>query len=774
MFSDDFTRDPADPAPLSPWQAVSGSWTVAGGVLSGTGAYGNMVWDYGNIYYVPPSAPPSDYVVNARVRLTADALGGGIGGRLDPATGAHYGIWLYPPDGGAGNKNNIALVKFSSWTSYSTPAITTFTVDANWHDLRVEFAGARIQASLDGTELIDYTDPSPLSGSGITVDTYPPGSISVDQVTMTTPVEFGTSGSLVSSAFDAGAGSTWQALSWTASTPAGTTLRLRTRTSATSAGLAGAAWSAWYAASGATIPDPAGRWLQYEADLGTSDPSITPFLYDVTATYATAPVSHTLSGTVTAAGTGVDRRHRLRVQGRRLVLRRQRRHGRHRRRLQPEPARRATYKLWIQTNRAGYPDQAYGPDGTFEHATPIDLTAGNADRRRRRSRAAPTPCRAPSRPPAPGSRAPSSTCSRPATSSYVGNAIDRHRRRLQPVPAAGHLQAVDPDQQGGLPRPGLRTRRHLRARHLDRPHRRQQHRRRRARGAAPTPCRAPSPRPAPGSTGAIVYVFDAGTSAYVGNAITGTGGAYTLSLPPGHYKLWIQTNKAGYPDQAYGPDGTFEHATPIDLTAGNQPPPTSCSRAAPTPCRAPSPRPAPGSRAPSSTCSRPATSSYAGNAITAGTGGAYSLALPPGTYKLWIQTNMAGYPDQAYGPDGTFEHATSIDLTAGNADRQRRRSRAAPTPCRAPSPRPGTGVKGAIVYVFKAGDVVLRRQRHRPAPAAPTACPCRRAPTSCGSRPTRRATPTRPTDPTAPSSTPPRSTSPPATPPRTSCSFAAP
>ena len=704
VFSDDFTRDPADPAPLSPWQTVSGSWTVAGGVLSGTGAYGSMVWDYGNIYYVPPSAPPSDYVVSARVRLTADALGGGIGGRVDPATGAHYAIWLYPPDGGAGNRNNIALVKFSTWTSYSTPAITTFTVDANWHDLRLEFAGARIQASLDGTQLIDYTDPSPLPGSGITVDTYPPGSISVDQVTMTTPIKFGTSGSLVSSAFDAGAGSTWQALSWTASTPAGTTLRLRTRTSATSAGLAGAAWSAWYAASGATIPDPAGRWLQYEADLGTSDPSITPFLYDVTATYATAPVSHTLSGTVTAAGSGVTGAIVYVFDAGTSAYAGNVTTGTGGAFSLTLPS--GHYKLWIQTNKAGYPDQAYGPDGTFEHATSIDLTAAN--------QTASVVLLA-----APVSHTLSGTVTAAGsgvtgaivyvfdagTSAYAGNVTTGTGGAFSLTLPSGHYKLWIQTNKAGYPDQAYGpdgTFEHATSIDLTAANQTASV----VLLAAPVSHTLSGTVTAAGSgvTGAIVYVFDAGTSAYAGNVTTGTGGAFSLTLPSGHYKLWIQTNKAGYPDQAYGPDGTFEHATSIDLTAANQTA-SVVLLAAPVSHTLSGTVTAAGSGVTGAIVYvfDAGTSAYAGN-VTTGTGGAFSLTLPSGHYKLWIQTNKAGYPDQAYGPDGTFEHATSIDLTAANQT-------ASVVLLAAPVSHTlsgtvtaaGSGVTGAIVYVFDAG-----------------------------------------------------------------------
>ena len=71
-------------------------------------------------------------------------------------------------------------------------------------------------------------------------------------------------------------------------------------------------------------------------------------------------------------------------------------------------------------------------------------------------------------------------------------------------------------------------------------------------------------------SGAIVYVFKASDASYAGNAVTAGDGSYTISPPPGTYKLWIQTNVSGYPDQAYGPDGTFENATVVDTTGGNQ------------------------------------------------------------------------------------------------------------------------------------------------------------------------------------------------------------
>ena len=164
-----------------------------------------------------------------------------------------------------------------------------------------------------------------------------------------------------------------------------------------------------------------------------------------------------------------------------------------------------------------------------------------------------------------------------------------------------------------------------------------------------------------GVPGAIVYVFKSSDSSYVGNTTTTAGGAYSLALAPGSYKLWIQTNLTGYPDQAYGPDGTFANATVINLNA-NKTANVVLGGATYTLSGTVT---AAGSGVPGAIVYvfKSSDSSYVGNTTTTA-GGAYSLALVPGSYKLWIQTNLQGYPDQAYGPDGTFANATVVSLNA--------------------------------------------------------------------------------------------------------------
>jgi hypothetical protein len=94
-------------------------------------------------------------------------------------------------------------------------------------------------------------------------------------------------GRFTSRVFDAGAPSTWGALTWEAGVPERTSLSMEVR--AGDVARPGSTWSPWrpVARSG----DPVGatsRYLQYRAHLVTTDPSWTPALRRVTAGYSAA------------------------------------------------------------------------------------------------------------------------------------------------------------------------------------------------------------------------------------------------------------------------------------------------------------------------------------------------------------------------------------------------------------------------------------------------------------------------------------------------------
>ena len=67
-------------------------------------------------------------------------------------------------------------------------------------------------------------------------------------------------------------------------------------------------------------------------------------------------------------------------------------------------------------------------------------------------------------------------------------------------------------------------------------------------------------------TGALVHVFDAATSSYVGAATMGSAGGYTIELASGSYKAYVQTNTPGYPDQWVG-GSSMADATVVTVSA---------------------------------------------------------------------------------------------------------------------------------------------------------------------------------------------------------------
>ena len=172
LFSDDFSG-PSGPDPL--WLTALGTWNVANGFMSGTGPLQSYGFAYKNGSW-------SDYSVQGQIQFSTGAYGGGIGGRVDGATGAHYGVWIYAdgPGGGGGATGTINLVKFHTWETWSYIPMDQATlpgVGTTWHTLLLTFQGARIQASYDGVQYIDVTDngfdslPAYVSG-GVSLDMW--------------------------------------------------------------------------------------------------------------------------------------------------------------------------------------------------------------------------------------------------------------------------------------------------------------------------------------------------------------------------------------------------------------------------------------------------------------------------------------------------------------------------------------------------------------------------------------------------------------------------
>ena len=179
VFADNFSREKA-PGPLSPWLAQSGAWQVAGGSLQG----GPNIQEIYSDTYVTNSW--TNYSVQARVQFsTTNAWGGGIGGRLNPATGARYAAWIYP-DGSPGGTNILRLIKFQTWTSFAyngsnavpMQEVNLGAVGTNWHTVKLVFSGPQIAVYYDANQVMSVIDAE--------AQAYESGGISVDMWTYKT------------------------------------------------------------------------------------------------------------------------------------------------------------------------------------------------------------------------------------------------------------------------------------------------------------------------------------------------------------------------------------------------------------------------------------------------------------------------------------------------------------------------------------------------------------------------------------------------------------
>jgi len=195
LFSDNFSRT-NDPGSLSPWIPYTGIWSVTGGVING-GA--NPAQNYGFAYV---TGSWNDFSVEGRVKFTAGGYGGGLGGRLNPTTGAHYGVWIYP-EGSSGGSSVLKLIKFSNWTTFGYNGVSFVPmqqvslpgVGTNWHNLKLTFQTNQIKISYDGTDVLNVTDleAQPLASGGISADMWTdatPYVMAIDDVavrSLTTP-----------------------------------------------------------------------------------------------------------------------------------------------------------------------------------------------------------------------------------------------------------------------------------------------------------------------------------------------------------------------------------------------------------------------------------------------------------------------------------------------------------------------------------------------------------------------------------------------------------
>ena len=172
LFSDNFER-PTYPGNITPWVALQGAWLATNANFAGAS-------DATNYSFAYLDADWTNYSVQAQVQFSvSNAYGGGLAGRLDPATGARYAAWIYPEQSPAGPAL-LRLIKFRDWTTWSATPMALVNLPAvgtNLHTLNLAFQDYQIGVSFDGVQLTNVTDSGfdsrPAYSTGaISADTY--------------------------------------------------------------------------------------------------------------------------------------------------------------------------------------------------------------------------------------------------------------------------------------------------------------------------------------------------------------------------------------------------------------------------------------------------------------------------------------------------------------------------------------------------------------------------------------------------------------------------
>ena len=165
------------------------------------------------------------------------------------------------------------------------------------HRYRIEWNASSVLFYVDGT-LVDTQSVSIAGPLRILASEFNAGGagLSVDWLRAS---PYASSGSFTSRVFDAGQSVAWGVLSWTSTTPAGTSVALFARHGDTA--VPDVSWTAFASVSNGGTVGGSSRYVQYRADLSTSDPTQTPVLQDVAIGF-TVSVAHTLTVTRTGAG----------------------------------------------------------------------------------------------------------------------------------------------------------------------------------------------------------------------------------------------------------------------------------------------------------------------------------------------------------------------------------------------------------------------------------------------------------------------------------------
>ena len=255
-----------DPATWTPKVWTGGAVTVSGGsARADGGAVGSI------------AAFTNDVVFEARATLGTESWQQlGLGTDLDGLSGNSRAVFSTANGGQVFARTTVN-------------GIDTFTplagLTGSPHLYKIVRTGTQFQYYADGSLVATHNGfSSPLKAW---ISDYANGgqNVNVDWLRIL-PFAF-LSGTYESPRIDTGAPGVITTIAWNGATPAGTTLTVRTRSSAN-----GTSWSSWSSpvTSGGPITSPSARYLQYQVTFTSNNSATTPELDDVTLTGAPPPV----------------------------------------------------------------------------------------------------------------------------------------------------------------------------------------------------------------------------------------------------------------------------------------------------------------------------------------------------------------------------------------------------------------------------------------------------------------------------------------------------
>jgi len=265
-----------------------GTAVVAGGRLTVDGARVATCVDVGGVcqeqYHLAPGMALEFTATFTGDPYQHSGLGQTLESSFEPM--ALFSTSWTDANGGFQSGSNLGVRTYdgSSGNGETRTTLGTTLLNAP-HRYRIEWLPAEIVYSVDGAEVarhaVSITAPMrPVAASDFNAFS---GRVVVDWVRHTPYVS---AGSFISRVFDGTTGINWENISWVADTPAGTSVVISIRTGETAT--PDETWTPF----AAVTPGPVARqsrYIQYRAELATSDLNLTPSLADIRISGAAPP-----------------------------------------------------------------------------------------------------------------------------------------------------------------------------------------------------------------------------------------------------------------------------------------------------------------------------------------------------------------------------------------------------------------------------------------------------------------------------------------------------